>query len=77
MVEPAVVVDGVGAVADPVPPVAAVNHNRLLPAAVNAVEVSFWQYTTGVVTDGGGGIGLTVTVMAALGPSQPFKVWLT
>ena len=49
---PAVVVNGVGAVADPVPPVAAVYHNRLVPVADNADAIAFKQYTTGVVTVG-------------------------
>ena len=40
---PAVAVDGVGAVALPVPPVATVYHSRLVPVAVNAVAVAFWQ----------------------------------
>ena len=58
---PAVVVTGVGAVALPVPPDAAVYHNRLVPVAVNAAAVLFWQYTTGVVTAGAPGIAFTVT----------------
>ena len=40
---PAAVVDGTGAVADPVPPVDAVYHNRLVPVALNAVAVDPWQ----------------------------------
>ena len=36
---PAVVVEGVGAVALPVPPVATVYHNKLLPVAVSATAV--------------------------------------
>ena len=56
------VVDGVGAVDEPVPPLTTVYHNRLLPVAVNAVAVAFKQYTTGVVTPGAVGKSLTVTV---------------
>ena len=37
MVDPDTVVKGVGAVALPVPPVATVYHNKLLPVAVNAL----------------------------------------
>jgi hypothetical protein len=40
---PGVVVDGVGAVEEPVPPVAAVYHKRFGPVAVNATAVAFWQ----------------------------------
>ena len=45
-VVPAVVVDGVGAVALPTPPVAVVYYNNVLPAvavAVNATAVAFKQ----------------------------------
>ena len=42
-VVPTVVVEGVGAVALPTPPVATVYHNRLLPVAVKAMAVEFWQ----------------------------------
>ena len=40
---PAVTVDGVGAVAKPVPPVAAVYQSKLVPVAVNADAAEFWQ----------------------------------
>ena len=43
MVVPAVVVDGVGAVAIPVPPIATVYHNKLEPVAVSGVAIAFWQ----------------------------------
>ena len=43
VVVPGVVVEGIGAAAVPVPPVAVVYHNRLLPVAVSAVAVPFWQ----------------------------------
>ena len=59
---PAVVVNGVGAIADPVPPVAAVYHNRLVPVADNADAIAFKQYTTGVVTVGAAVNAFTVTV---------------
>ena len=42
-VVPTVAVEGIGAVALPTPPVAAVYHNRLLPVAVKAMAVKFWQ----------------------------------
>jgi len=73
-----VAVDGVGAVELPVPPVARVYHNRVVPVAVRAEAVSFWQYCTGVVTVGAAGRALTVTTIRARGPSQPAAfVWLT
>ena len=40
---PAVVVDGVGAVAEPVPPVGTVYHNKPVPVAVSGTAVAFWQ----------------------------------
>ena len=43
MVLPTVVVDGVGAVADPVPPVGTVYHNKFEPVAVSGTAVAFWQ----------------------------------
>ena len=75
---PADVVVGVGAVDEPVPPVAAVYHSKLLPVAVKAVAVAPSQYVTGVVTVGADGGAFTVTAIAALGLSQPAAdVWLT
>ena len=74
---PAAAVPGVGAVALPVPPVAAVYHNKFDPVAVKTAAAAFWQYVTGVVTVGAAGVAVTVTAMAALGPSQPDTVWLT
>ncbi len=71
MIEPVGVVDGVGAVALPTPPVATVYHKRLVPVAVKATAVAFWQYVTGLVTVGAAGVGLTVTTIEALGLSQP------
>jgi hypothetical protein len=71
---PTVDVDGVGAVELPVPPVDTVYHNRFVPVAVNADEVAFKQYTTGVVTPGAVGRSLTVTAISDLGPSQPLTV---
>ena len=40
---PVVAVEGVGAVALPVPPVAVVYHNRFVPVAVSGTAVAFWQ----------------------------------
>jgi len=40
---PATEVDGVGAVVDPVPPVAELYHFKEVPVAVNEVAVAFWQ----------------------------------
>jgi hypothetical protein len=70
-------VEGVGAVDEPVPPVAAVYHNRLLPVAVNATAVEFWQYVTGLVTAGAAGVALIFTTIEARGLSHVFTVWLT
>jgi hypothetical protein len=75
---PAVAVEGVGAVTLPVPPVAVVYHKRAVPVAVRGTAVSFWQYVTGVVTEGATGKLFTVTTISALGPSQLLPlVWLT
>ena len=40
---PGVVVDGVGAVELPVPPVAEVYHCKLVPLAVSGLAVAYWQ----------------------------------
>ena len=69
MVDPAVEVDGVGAVALPVPPVAVVYHNNAVPVAVNGTAAAPWQYVTGVVTPGAAGIAFTVTTIDDLGLS--------
>ena len=75
---PAVAVEGVGAVALPVPPEATVYHNRLVPVAVIAEAVSPSHYTTGEVTPGAEGKALMVTSIWARGPSQPLAlVWDT
>jgi hypothetical protein len=74
---PTVAVDGVGAVAVPVPPVAVVYHNKFVPVAVSAIAVAAWQYATGDVTIGAAGVALIVTVIAALGLSHVLAVWLT
>jgi len=42
-VVPAAVVNGIGAVTLPVPPVAAVYHNEDVPVDVKAVAVAPWQ----------------------------------
>ena len=57
---------GVGAVADPVPPVAVVYHNSVLPddaVAVKGAAASFKQYATEEVTAGAGGRELIVRVL--------------
>ena len=77
MVLPTAVVDGVSAVALPVPPVAAVYHNKFVPVAVNAVAVLPWQYAIGETTVGAAVTAVTFTTIAALGPSQVPVVWLT
>ena len=64
-------------VATPVPPVAAVYHNKLVPVAVKAVAVAPWQYEIGEVTVGAVGCGLTVTVVAAEVAEQPLSVTVT
>lgn len=58
----AVVVEGVGAVGVPAPPVAVVYHNKFDPPAVNVEGASYWQYPTGVVTVGAVGAAKTVNV---------------
>ena len=65
---------GVGAVALPVPPLGTVYHFNEDPVAVRAVAVAFWQYTTGLVTVGAAGVGVTFTAMVARGLSQPLTV---
>lgn len=67
---------GVGAVADPVPPVAVVYHNRLVPVAASGAAVAPWQRLTGAAV-GASGRGVMVTVIGARGPSQPSADWLT
>jgi hypothetical protein len=63
---PGVVVEGVGAITLPVPPVAVVYHNSPVPVAVREAAVSSWQYVTGVVTAGASGKAFTVTTISAL-----------
>ena len=46
----------------PILPLGKLYHNRLVPVAVNAVAVAFWQYAMGVVTIGAFGIALIVIV---------------
>ena len=67
-------VEGTGAVALPVPPVAAVYQSRLLPVAVRSVAVAFWQYVTGELTVGAAGVALIVTAIVDRGPSHPLIV---
>ena len=71
-------VEGVGAVDVPVPPVGVVYHNRLEPVAVSGVAGTPLQSVTGVVITGGLGLAFTMTVIANLGLSHwPGIVWLT
>ena len=70
MVEPTAAVEGVGEVTEPTPPTAAAYHSKLVPVALSAAAVAPWQYITDEVTVGAAGVGFTVTVIAALGPSQ-------
>jgi hypothetical protein len=66
-----VVVDGVGAVALPTPPVGAAYHKRLLPVAVKALAVAFWQYVTGLDTVGAAGIAFTVKLIGIAALEHP------
>ena len=54
---PILAVEGVGAVEEPVPPVAAVYHNRPVPVAVKGEAVAPLQRFTGVITPGAAGFG--------------------
>ena len=75
MVNPATVVLGIGAVVEPVPPVAFVPyHNIFVPEAVSAVGIAVWQYAIGVAAVGAAGNAVIFTVMAALGPSPQVVV---
>ena len=56
------VVGGDGAVGLPVPPVAAVNHERLVPVAVRGVDADPWHSVIGEVTVGGGATFVMVIV---------------
>ena len=69
-------VDGVGAVALPVPPLAAVYHNKPVPVAVSGEAVAPRQYTTGVVTPGAAVAAFTVTVPEP-DPVQPLTPSVT
>ena len=60
---PTVAVDGVGAVALPVPPAGTIYHIRFVPIAVNGTAVAPWQYVTGDVTVGAAGGAVTTTVV--------------
>ena len=73
MVVPTVFVNGVGAVALPVPPVGTVYQARLLPAAgvaVMGVAAWNWQYVTGVFTGGAAGVWFTNTGITPAGDVQ-------
>lgn len=67
---PAVVVDGTGAVALPVPPIGTVYQSNAVPVAVSWVAVTPWQYVNGPLPTGAGGNETTDTTREALGPSQ-------
>ena len=70
---PTTLVGGVGAVPEGVPPVAAVPYQFSVPLAEGValnVAVAFWQ-TANELTPGALGVPLTVTGIAARGPSQP------
>jgi len=73
---PAVLVTGVGAVALPVPPVAAVYHFKLLPVAVNGVADEFTQYD-GLLTVGADGVAFTVPVPHPCALGQLLTVTIT
>ena len=70
---PDAVVEGVGAVADPVPPVAAAYQSKFVPIAVNAVAVAFPE-KIGEFTIGAAGVAVTSTVITARGDSHPLTV---
>ncbi len=74
MVEPAVVVLGVGAITLGVDPVGVVYQYRVSVAeavvAVNGRAADNWQYTSGLTTVAAVGVGCTLTLSEALGPSQ-------
>jgi hypothetical protein len=63
---PDAAVEGVGAVALPVPPVATVYHNSPAPVAVRGAAVAPWQYVTGVVTVGASGKAFTIREVVAV-----------
>ncbi len=54
-----VVVEGTGAVDEPVPPEAAVYQSKFVPVAVSGLAAEFWQYETGVLTAGAAGAAVT------------------
>ena len=75
---PRLLVDGVGAVVLPVPPLAAVYHLIDVPVAESAVGVASIQKFTGVEKVGFAGIALIVTTILERGPSQEKpELWLT
>lgn len=75
---PVIIVEGVGAVEEPMPPVAVAYHNKPVPFAISGLAVAPWQSCTGVVTTGALGRGFTVTTMGTRGLSQLLlRDWLT
>ena len=74
MVEPVAVGNGVGAVADPTPPVAVLYQSKLVPVEVKAVAVAFWQYVTVVVTVGAGVTGMASIIKLTGADTQPLII---
>jgi len=72
--EPGVVVKGTGAVALPVPPVAAEYHNRFVPIADSGAAVAPSQRYTQGCTVRAGGVTFTTTVVLPGAEIQPFTV---
>lgn len=73
---PATLVDGVGVVADPVPPVGVVYHKRLVPTATSGLAISNWQYVA-LVGTGSCGLGYTIAFIGTRGLSHVLRFWLT
>ena len=63
---PRVVVGGVGAIVEPVPPVAEMYQSKLVPVAVSCAGVEFWHISIGLITDGAAGVAYTFTVTDVL-----------
>lgn len=67
---PAILVDGVGAVALPVPPAELVYQSRPVPPAVRAELLPPIHRFTGELTVGAAGVALMVTTIFVRGPSH-------
>ena len=77
-VVPGVLALGIGAVAEPTPPVALVYHIKLVPVAVNALKKVFgkdksWQAVT-LLTVGTAGFAFTVPFTATFTVLAPVEV---